>query len=121
MRLLLFGLGFLLSCSPVKKNSDASISGTWIPENVKWKSADENDPELKRIKYSSFLTFSFKTPSDFIIIGSTNSPGDQDSILLATEPGYNISRGKWQPGKDTNIILIKYKKKNTSNLHRLAR
>jgi hypothetical protein len=96
------------SCINLKeRKEESSLKGNWIPANIEWKSAMDGDPELEKIKYSSFYTFSF-TKAEFIFVGSTNTLGDGDSLILASEPGYTLFYGKWKI--QDSIIIAEYKK-----------
>ena len=52
-------------------------------------------------------TFSFGH-SEFIIVGSTNTLSDSDSLILASEPGYTLFMGKWK--MYGSFVIAKYKK-----------
>lgn len=96
------------SCSNLKEvKQKEKLEGNWVPVKIEWKSAVEGDPELEKIKHSSFYTFSF-TNSEFILVGSTNTPGDSDSLILASEPGYSLFYGKWK--MQDSLIIAEYKK-----------
>lgn len=96
------------SCSSMKgvKKED-KLEGVWVPVKIEWKSAVEGDQELEGINHASFYIFSF-AKSEFILVGSTNAPGDNDSLIIASEPGYSLYYGKWE--MRDSIVLTKYKK-----------
>lgn len=78
-----------------------------MPEKIEWERAESGDPELEKIKYSSFYTLSFKG-SEFILLGSNNSPGRDDSLMLTSEPGYSLFYGKWE--LRDSLVIINYRK-----------
>ncbi|MET0637060.1 MAG: hypothetical protein ABWZ25_13605 [Chitinophagaceae bacterium] len=108
LRRMFFVLFVIYSCSGAKeKKRKIQLEGSWVPVNIEWKSAVMGDPELDKIKYSSFYTFSFKD-SEFILIGSTNAPNGGDSIILASEPGYTLFSGSWE--MQDSLVLTKFEK-----------
>lgn len=107
LRSILFALLSFYSCSDLKVKQERKLEGNWVPVKIEWKSAVEGDPELGKIKYSSFYTFSFRG-SEFILVGSTNAPGSGDSLTLASEPGYTLFYGKLKI-RDS-LVVAEYKK-----------
>ncbi len=98
----------MYSCTNAKEiKQERKLEGTWVPAKIEWKSAVEGDPELDKIKNSSFYTFSF-TNSDFIFVGSTNTLGVNDSLILASEPGYSLFYGKWK--RNDSLVIAEYRK-----------
>lgn len=107
-RNLLFAVLIFYSCSDLKDvKQERKLEGNWVPVKIEWKSAVEGDPELEKIKYSSFYTLSFRN-SEFILIGSTNAPANGDSLMLASEPGYTLFYGKWK--MQDSLVVAEYKK-----------
>lgn len=96
----------LYSCTNAKEvKQEKKVEGNWVPAEIEWKSAVEGDPELEKIKNSSFYTFSFAS-SDFIFVGSTNTMGANDSIIIASEPGYSLFYGKWK--RIDSVVIAEY-------------
>jgi hypothetical protein len=70
----------------------ADLDGNWVPEVISWERPDIDDPEIRNFRYASFATLSIRG-QEFMMVESTNSPGDNDTINLFFEPGYNLYLG----------------------------
>ncbi|HTE23635.1 hypothetical protein [Flavitalea sp.] len=107
IRTLSFLLISALSCSqPDVISATTNIDGTWVPESIAWERPDIDDPEIRNFRYASFATLSLRG-SVFLMVESTNAPGDKDTIYLYTESGYNLYLGKMRVSD--SLIIAEYR------------
>jgi hypothetical protein len=68
-----------IACNWIQDEKPTSINGIWIPQEINW-------------EQGNFETFYFQGNSSVIIISSVQRKV-KDSIIFATEPGFNIKKG----------------------------
>jgi len=82
---------FCIACNNRQKEKIASIRGIWIPQEIDWGQGD-------------FETFYFQSDTSVVIISSVQKKV-KNSIIFATEPGFNIKKGVIKPiGNDQFVI-----------------
>ena len=85
-----------MSCTSNTDNVELRLSGSmWVPKHISWTRPLPNDEELGEINYSSFDVVVFKKQGQALIVTSTNSLGEGDTISMATEPGVRIRAGNY--------------------------
>ncbi len=102
MKYLLFSL--LISCGFNTKHK-VEIIGVWVPAEIEWESPKTGDKEIDQFKYANFKTIYFYSDSNYILLSSTQSPTEDDSIHFESEPGCLLAKGKYEKKMDNTVIL----------------
>ena len=90
------GVLCMASCTSYSGNDELPFADSiWVPKYISWVSPLPNDEELGEVKYSSFDVIIFKKTNQALIVTSTNSLGELDTISMATEPGLRLRLGDY--------------------------
>jgi hypothetical protein len=93
--------------SPRQKPKESLIDTVWVPRAIAWVRPHPQDAELGGIQYADFTLLSFRAQGKCLLISSTHSLGDGDTVIVATEPGIRVDSGHYQVAPSRVIITTK--------------
>jgi hypothetical protein len=82
----------------------ALANTVWVPRTIAWVQPFPHDAEMSGIQYADFPLLCFRDQGQFMRVSSTHSRGDNDTILVATEPGIRVDFGRYQV-EPTRIVV----------------
>ena len=88
--ILVLAIFVLIGCKEKNKTSE-KFEGLWIPETIDWK-----DGSFKFLRIHD---------TSFILISSTQSKDNKDSIYFQVEPGLNYSAGRIEANSNSTAIV----------------
>ena len=83
------------------------INTVWVPRTIAWVQPFAHDVELSGIQYAAFPLLCFRAQGQFMRISSYHSRGDNDTIIVATEPGIKVDFGRYQVDPTRLVVLSK--------------
>lgn len=85
----------------------ALASTVWVPRTITWVQPFPHDAEMRGIQYADFPLLCFRDQGQFMRVASYHSRGDNDTIIVATEPGIKVDFGRYRVERTRVIILSK--------------
>jgi hypothetical protein len=82
----------------------ALANTVWVPCTITWVQPFPHDAEMSGIQYTDFPLLCFRGQGQFMRVSSTHSRGDNDTIIVATEPGIRVDFGRYQV-EPTRIVV----------------
>jgi hypothetical protein len=83
------------------------INTVWVPRTIAWVQPFPHDVEMSGIQYADFPLLCFRAQGQFMRISSYHSRGDNDTIIVATEPGIKVDFGRYQVDPTRLVVLSK--------------
>lgn len=109
--LLLAGLAASLGRSNAAwfgKQPPLALANTvWVPRTIAWVQPFPHDAEMSGIQYADFSLLCFRDQGQFMRVSSYHSRGDNDTIIVATEPGIKVDFGRYRVEPTRVLVLSK--------------
>ncbi|MDO7851448.1 hypothetical protein [Hymenobacter convexus] len=100
----------VVSCShapPVEQPKPALANTIWAPRTIAWVRPFPHDAELKGIQYADFPLLCFRSHGNFLRVSSYHSRGENDTIIVATEPSVRVDSGRYYVGPSRVVVISK--------------
>jgi hypothetical protein len=85
----------------------ALANTAWLPRTISWVRPFPHDAELRGIQYAAFPLLCFRDQGQFMLVSSSHSLGDNDTIIVATEPGVRVAFGRYRVAPKRLVVTSK--------------
>lgn len=85
----------------------ALVNTVWVPRTIAWVQPFPQDAERSGIQYADFPLLCFREQGQFMRISSYHPRGDNDTIIVATEPGIKVDFGRYRVEPNRVVVLSK--------------
>jgi hypothetical protein len=85
----------------------ALANTVWVPRTIAWVQPFPHDAEMSGIQYADFPLLCFRDQGQFMRVSSYHSRGDNDTIIVATEPGIKVDFGRYRVEPTQVVVLSK--------------
>ena len=101
--------GIISSCgTPSVQQPEQALANTvWVPRSIAWVRPHPGDAELGHIQYAAFTLLAFRAQGQCLLISSTHSLGEGDTIIIATEPGVRLDSGRYRIEPNQLVLTSK--------------